>query len=296
MMKKLMKLVLTVLAVCLLLSCCGGSGEEKPVTPANNGSQTAAPVTEATKAPEIQIEEALIYEGAGVTVTVKGMEEGWLGTDIKLLVENSSDRNIVLTGNNFVVNGVTLSGYLYIDAAAGKKANGTLTLYSDSLDVAGISQIGYVTTCDAQIYDSDSYETLTEVSMEIVTSLGRDYVQELDDSGEVLFESNGVQVIAKVMADEFYGKSLLLLVKNNSGRTVNVQAENVSVNGFTVDAWMYDLVWADTLRFCDLDLWNSGLEENGITEIQDISFTISIIDPNSFNTIAKSGELKVLVG
>ena len=288
------KMLFILLSLCMLLSGCGRK-QEKPVKPAQTTVTQPPANTEAPGDPEITIAERVIYEGDGVAVTVKGMEEGWMGTDIKLLVENNSDRNIVLSGNNFVVNGVTMSGYLYIDVAAGKKANGTLTLYSDSLDVAGISQIGDVITCDGQIYDSDSYETLTAVSMEIVSSLGRDYTQEMDDSGEVLYETNGVKVIAKVVADEFYGKSLVLFVKNDSDKKVTVQADNISVNGFMVTGWMYDLVWPGTVRFCTLDMLDTDFEENGITEIENICFTISLIDADSYHTIASSGELQVNV-
>ncbi|MBR5126313.1 MAG: hypothetical protein IKU68_06220 [Oscillospiraceae bacterium] len=303
-MKKVLKLVLVILAICMLLACCGGTEEgEKPVSTQPNQTekveepaQTEASVPEEIKAPEVTIEEAVIYDDDKVTITVKGMEAGWSGLDVKLLVENKTDRNIALSGDNVVVNGVTMSSWLYIDVAAGKKANGTLTLYSDSLETAGIDQLAWLESCDAHIYDTDSYDTLADVQFEIVTSLGKDYVQVLDEAGELLYEAAGIQVIAKVMTDEFYGKTLLLYVKNAGEKHVYVQAENISVNGFTMDAWMYDLVCAGTVRFCDLDLWESGLEENEIETIEDVTFTISIIDPNSYATLAKSGELQVFVG
>lgn len=291
-------MILPVLAVSLLLACCGGNGEtDKPVsTKPNQTESTNAPVTEASKAPEVTIGETVLYDGEDVTITVKGMESGWLGQDIKLLVENKTDRNIALSGDNVVVNGVTMSAYLYIDVAAGKKTNGTLTLYTDSLETAGIGQIAWVQTCDARIVDTDSFETIADVDFEIVTSLGRDYLQPLDESGELLYEANGVQVIAKVMTDDFYGKTLVLYVKNGSGKDVTVQAENISVNGFTLDAWMHDFVSAGTVRFCDLDLWESGLEENGIEAIEDITFTLQLTDPYSYATLAESGELQVFIG
>lgn len=299
-MKKLEKLLLATMILCVFVTgCSSNTVETKPVS-TQRQEQTDAVVekeetTQPEKEPEITIEESMIYESDMVTVTVKGIEESWSGLEIKLLVENKTDRNIALSGMDMVVNGVTLSGGLYIDVAAGKKANGTISLYSNSLEMAGIEAIATLRTCDAHIVDTDSYETLAQVDLEIVTSLGESYIQELDESGEMLYESNGVSVIAKFMEDEFYGKSLRLFVKNESGKDVTIQAENVSVNGFTVDGWMYDLVCAGTVRFCELDLWESGLEENDISEIEEISFTISLIDPNSYNTIAKSDELQVFV-
>lgn len=296
-MKKLLKVILTVVAVCLLLGCCGGNGEQKPVSTQSGQSESfESTEPEASVMPEVSVEEAVLYDGTDVTITVKGMESGWMGQDIQLLVENKTDRNIALSADNFVVNGVTMSGYLYIDVASGKKANGTLTLYTDGLETAGIAQIAWVQTCDARIVDTDTFDMLGEVNFGIVTSLGKDYVQPMDDAGELLYEANGIQVITKVMTDEFYGKTLVLYVKNNSGKDVTVQAENISVNGFTLDAWMYDFISAGTVRYCDLDLLESGLEENGIEEIQDITFTIQLTDPYSYATLAKSGELQVFIG
>ena len=36
--------------------------------------------------------------------------------------------------------------------------------------------------------------------------------------------------------------------------------------------------------------------DNGITEIEEITFTIQMIDPNRYETLAKSQELRVIVG
>ena len=294
-MKKMRKWILSVLSLCLLLSGCGGK-EETPIATGNTQPETTVvPATEATKVPEVTITETVLYDANDVKITATGIETGGHGVDIKLLVENNTQRNIALSGDNVVVNGVSMSGWMYIDAAAGKKANGTLTLDSDSLETAGIDQVAWMESCDARIVDTDSFDTIGEVSFEIVTSLGRDYVQELDEGGDLLWEEAGVQVIAKVMTDEYYGKTLMLYVKNQGDKDVYVQAENISVNGFTVDAWMYDFVSAGTVRFCDLDLWESGLEENGIEAIEDITFTLQLIDPHSFATLAKSGELQVLI-
>ena len=200
-----------------------------------------------------------------------------------------------MTGMDVIVNGITMNGYLYIDVAAEKKANGVLEIYTDSLQVAGIEQIATVNAVDAYIYDTDSYETIVNTPFAVTTSLGAEYRQALDETGDVLYESNGVAVISKIISDGLFGKTVLLYVRNESGKNVIIQGENISVNGFTIDAWLYDNVYADTVRFCGLDIFTTALEENGITEIEDVSFTISIIDPQSFNTIASSDEIQIYV-
>lgn len=300
-MKRYLAGLLLIALLCGLLAGCGG--EEKTLSTqkqdetvmASASEENEAPTERETK-PEVTIAETVVYDSEEIKITAVTLEESWLGQNIKLLVENNSGHNIALSGSDMVVNGVVMYGYLYIEVAAGMKAYGMLELYEDSLTTASIEQIAVVAAKDAYIYDTDSFETLTATPFEIVTSLGQDYVQSVDESGEVLFESNGITVTAKVITEEFYGKTILLFVKNTTDKDVIVEAQNISVNGFTVDAWLYDRIYAGTVRFCNLDLYASGLEESGITEIEDVTFAIALIDPNSYNTIAKSEKLQVYVG
>lgn len=300
-MKRYLAGLLLIALLCGLLAGCGG--EEKTLSTqkqdatvmASASEENEAPTERETK-PEVTIAETVVYDSEEIKITAVTLEESWLGQNIKLLVENNSGHNIALSGSDMVVNGVVMYGYLHIEVAAGMKAYGMLELYEDSLTTASIEQIAFVAAKDAYIYDTDSYETLTATPFEIVTSLGQDYVQSVDESGEVLFESNGITVTAKVITEEFYGKTILLFVKNTTDKDVIVEAQNISVNGFTVDAWLYDRIYAGTVRFCNLDLYASGLEESGITEIEDVTFAIALIDPNSYNTIAKSEKLQVYVG
>lgn len=300
-MKRYLAGLLLIALLCGLLAGCGG--EEKTLSTqkqdetvmASASEENEAPTERETK-PEVTIAETVVYDSEEIKITAVTLEESWLGQNIKLLVENNSGHNIALSGSDMVVNGVVMNGYLHIEVAAGMKAYGMLELYEDSLTTASIEQIAVVAAKDAYIYDTDSFETLTATPFEIVTSLGQDYVQSVDESGEVLFESNGITVTAKVITEEFYGKTILLFVKNTTDKDVIVEAQNISVNGFTVDAWLYDRIYAGTVRFCNLDLYASGLEESGITEIEDVTFAIALIDPNSYNTIAKSEKLQVYVG
>ena len=300
-MKKLFALIFVVLLAVGMFAGCGAEAESHDLSSTNLPSETETKIQEevtqieTVPADVVTIEKKVIYDTDGVTVTVTGIEEGWTGTEIKLLVENATDRNIAVSGDNIIVNGVTMSAYLYIDVAAGKKTNSTMSIYSDNLEAAGIERIATLNAKDAHIVDTDSYETLAAAPFEIVTSIGSDYVQEIDDSGDILFESNGVSVIAKIITDSLFGEEVMLLVKNTSNEDITVEAENISVNGFTVDGWMYDTVYAGTVRFCEMDIYSSSLEENGITEVEDVCFTINLINPNTYSRIAKSDEIQVVV-
>ena len=289
-MKKVLAMFLTI-SFCVFAAGCGGehSGETNP------GDSTPPPLTELTQTEPV-LAEQIIYDAEGIRITVKGMEENTMtGTDVKLLLENGTDRNLVLCGDLFVVNGVTVPGYLYAEAAAGTKTHDAIELYSDVLKSAGIGQIGTIRGYDARIVDTDTYETLMQIPLELTTAYAPEEPYAHEESGVELYRDRELTVIAQMITEEFYGRTAQLLVKNDTGKDIIVEAENISVNGYTVDAWLYDTVVADTVRYCQLDLFETGLVENGIEEIDTVSFRLNFLDANSFEPIARTEVLTVEV-
>lgn len=286
-------------AFCLALSLCAaltgcGRGSTTPTESAaiSHPAQETKP-----ESPQTQLlPEQVIFDSDGIRITVKGMEEATMaGTRIRLLVENATQKNIVLSGDLFVVNGVTMPGYLYAEAAAGTKTNDAIELYGDSLEAAGIVEIQTLRGYDIRIVDTDTYETLTPVPLELETAYNQGPAFVPMEAGVELYNTEGITVIAQVISEEFYGKTARLLVKNELERDIIVEAEHISVNGYTVDAWLYDTVCAGTLRYCQLDLFETGLAENGIDQIETITFTLNLLDAETYETIARTDALTVTV-
>ena len=262
----------------------------------NGTGNTTAPNAVATSPQEVTVEKTVVYDQNNVKITVTGLENGWLGKELKLLVENNTTHNIALSADEFIINGITVIGFAYIEVAAGKKANGSFEFYSTTMEVAGIDTFATIDAPDAHIVDTDSYDTLMQTPFSVVTSAGADYQQPIRDDGDVIFQEAGVTVIAQKYTHDIWGPAIRLVVKNETGKNIIVSAENVSVNDFTISAWLYDTVYRDTVRFCELDLFDSGLEENGIEKVQYVTFTLEIIENATWDRIAVSGELKVIVG
>ncbi len=284
------------LALCAGLLCGVFTGCRETAQPDVTGETgaTTQPTVPTTQSPAVTVTPVVVYNEDGVKVTVTGFEpNGFLGAEVKLLVENDTKRNVVLSGDYFVVNGITVSGFLYAEAAAGKKTNDTASVYAGDLKRAGIDTIAIMEFPDARIVDSDSHETIDGADFSLKTSAAPGYVQKIDDSGIPLFTDAGITVIGKMLEDDLYGKSLQLLVKNAGDEDVIVEADNVSVNGFTVDAWLYDTVYEETVRFSALELFSDSLKENGITAVEEISFVLRIMDAYSYDPITQSGELTV---
>lgn len=292
-MKKSFVMLLAMLMLGSSLAGCRGKQQVSATTVPSETvlqTQTTAP----TEKNGVTLENQVIHDKDGIRITVTGLEEDtWTGTKIWMLLENDTDKNIVLTGDVFVINGVTVQGYLYAEVAAGMKSNDALELFTEVLDTAGIEKIATIRGYDARIVDSDSFDTVAKVPISLDTSIASNYTQLIDESGEEIFSQEGVTVIAKVISEALYGQTVQLLVKNESGRDIIVEAENISVNGFTVDAWLYDSVCKDTVRFCELDLFASGLAENNIENVETVTFSLRILDDSTYETIARSDVLEV---
>lgn len=293
------------LIVILLASCTAGGGDSETTTNTTHPTSTVSPSesistelpgpTEATPV-EVVLPETVIFDKNDIKITIVGFgDSSVFSKEIKILVENNTNQNIAFSGDTFNVNGISMHGSLYIDVAAGKKANGTLDFSTTNLRTAHIDEIATISCFDSTIYDTDTFELVHSAPFTINSSISDTYIQTINDEGEVLYDQNGFTVIAKPATDNILGKTMMLLVKNNTEYDISVAVDNISVNGFTITTWLYDTIYAGTVRYCDFDLMSSDLEENEIEEIENVTFTLNFINRNSFETIASTEELEVLV-
>ena len=285
--------VLAVLAV-LLFGCVGGGDEPKEpakvdpdssVTSADTGDQQQSePQTESQSAPQAEkpvLEQVEIYNANGVVVVANSLEDGLFGPEISLTVENTSDKNITVSSRELSVNGYMFtSSSLYADVAAGKKAKETMTLMSSEMEAAGIDTVAEVAFW-LHIYDSDSFKDIDDSDLiTLRTSVADTYVQEVDDSGELIYSDKDIRVVCKGLVDDsLWDGTVVFYIENNRNESVSVRAENVSVNGFMVDEGM----WADLrpmTRSVD-GMYLLSLEDAEVESLEDvksIEFTLKIVD------------------
>ena len=88
---------------------------------------------------DVLIDETILLEKDGVKITALSIEEDWLGTVVKMLIENKSGQDLVVVTQNESINGFAINGYMNIGRHAvtiadGKKANYELLFYEDDLN------------------------------------------------------------------------------------------------------------------------------------------------------------------
>ena len=300
-MAKMSKVLLALLLAFVMLFATACSIDDEVKAPANvNGDSSATNGdtgsnngnsgnnTESGSNQEVTLAESVLYDANGIKVTVKGLEDGFMGPEIKMLIENDSTKNILITSDSVSANGYMMPGAsLYAEVAAGKKANESLTLMSSELDQSGIETLSQLQFY-LQIQDPETWDTIKTTNLITLTTSAADYVQPVDDSGDVVYNDKGYKVVCKgLKQDIIWDGTVVFYMENTSGKSVSIYAENVSVNGFMTEAGLWSDLRPNT-KIVDgmsmLDL--SDLEITNIDEIKNIEFNLRIVDESTWEDIA----------
>ena len=292
------KLISVLLVLTLFASFALGSGEKKKDetkqivdnNTSNGVESNATEVSEESTTAEPEkhglptIEQGVVYNDNGVVITAVEYTEDWGMEGIKFLIENNSDKSITVGTNAVIVNGYMISDLFVAEVAAGMKTNETLDLLTSQLNAAGITTVGQVEIY-FHLYDSETWKKIADSDCVLIKTSEYDNMDtEADTSGNVLYEEGGIKIIGKyVDENSFWGKSIVLYIENNTDKNMIIQAEDVSINGFTVTSLFSCTVYANRKAYDDITLLSSDLEKNGITSVDEVSLKFEIMDENYSN-------------
>lgn len=295
---KLLVALMLVLVMVMSAACSDSTEIKKPANVNSDSSVTSGDNTDEktdgdtvdtgnTVNGAVTIEQTVLFDADGIVVTATGYEEGWMGPEIMVLVENNTDKNVLVTTDSLSVNGYMLPyTSLYADVAAGKKSNESISIMTSELEQSGIETISNLQFF-IDISDADNWETLITSDLITLNTSAAGLQQPVDDSGDVLYDSNGVKVVCKgLKQDVIWDGTIVFYMENNSGKSITVSAENVSVNGFMEDAGLWSDL-RDGTKIIDgmslLDL--SDLELESIDDVKNIEFNLQIIDSETWDEI-----------
>ena len=293
-MTKMSRILLALLLVFVMVfaTACGGDGEIKQPANVNGDSScetngTGTNNDSGSSDEEVTIAETVLYEADGIKVTAKSLADGLLGTEVKLLIENDSSKNILITSGSVSANGYMMpTAALYAEVAAGKKANESLTLMSSELDQCGIETLAELQFY-LQIQDPETWETIKTTDLITLATSATGYTQPVDDSGDVLYNENGYKVVCKgLKQDIIWDGTVVFYMENNSNKAVSIYAENVSVNGFMQEVGLWSDLRPSTKMIDGMSMIDlSDLEITNIDEIKTIEFNLRIVDAETWEDI-----------
>lgn len=196
-----------------------------------------APAPEAA-APAVEIPSGgiMLYDDGALRIAADWEETRKYEDGIRVVVENHTQLDLNVVARDILVNDYVMEdSSLYIPVEAGHTAEGWLYLDSSDLERAGITDVQWV-FASFEAYDTESYETVAESESVALCTTGV-LTQERSDSGEVLFDQDGIRLICKgyLPSDydpEVFSKgSLLFYLENKTDVTVDCFTDEVTVNG-----------------------------------------------------------------
>ncbi|MBE6924668.1 MAG: hypothetical protein E7466_05485 [Ruminococcaceae bacterium] len=289
-MKKLIALALVFVLALAVFAGCGKEADEGDTT--TKATVKGEPMTDdSDKTPDTPAPEAtadVVYDDNGITITVLGLEESFWGSEVKVKVANETDKNVCLSTDDCIVNGITVGGMGLVEVPAGETVTDGVCAFAVDLESAGIETVGTISFPNATIMDSDTFETLYATPFAITAD--ESYQQSIDDSGKVLFSDKGITVQSRILKDDPNDEVVYLLIKNKTGKEINVEGVDILVNGKEVESWLYDVVYADTVRYSDFTLSLADLGD----AVETVEFSLIFID-DDYNTLAETEKLTITV-
>lgn len=282
------KMMVALVALGVLMTGCGSSESTVDKEIVENEDETMEDATEENVTETVTIEETVLLDEEGIKITATGLEDGWFGTDLKLLIENNGDKNVTVQARNSSVNGFMVDTMMSEDVVAGKKANTTLTFSTTGLKEADITTVANMEFA-FHIFETDSWDTYLDSEMIVLeTSAAEGYEQSVDDSGTVFYDTDGIKIVGKGLSndDSIFGPGLIVYIENNTEKNITVQVRDTSVNGFMVEPGMSQDVVSGKKAITAVTFFSSDLEENGIEDITEIETSFHIFDMESWDGIA----------
>lgn len=293
-MKRALAIILT-LVMAMSLAACGSPSSGELKKPSNVSGDTnkeqQQEQNEPAKEPkkeEVTISETVLVDEAGVKITAKSLEiDKIFGPGIQLLIENNSGQDLTFQCRNASVNGYMVESMMSVDVVNGKKANDSLTFMESDFEACGIDAIADIEFA-FHIFDMSEWEPYLDTeAIQIKTSIADTYEYKYDDSGDLVYEGNGIKIVVKGLAedDPVFGPGIVVYIENSSEKDITVQTRDVSVNGFMADATFSCDVAAGKRAVDTITFMKSDLEENGITVIEDVELSFHVFDFEGWDTI-----------
>lgn len=302
--------LLTILIVFVLLSLACTSGSEKKDTATateptvevetevtdSNDAGTVDPNTplEPTEVPlvvlePVPFEEIVVVDNSEVMIKITGLNpKALLGYEVLAYLENkSATKTYMFAVVDASMNGIKVDPFYATEIAPGKKEIGSITFPTSKLEGNGVTEFTNIEIL-FRAYDSDDW-TAEDVAYETVNiypyglEKAVPFVRETKATDYIVVDNEYVTMIVTDYEDDpIWGFTANIYLINKTDKEVMFSVSEASVNGFMVDPFYAHSLFPGKASFSSMSWSDSSLEEQGITEIEEIEFTLRVYDANDF--------------
>lgn len=318
-MKKLSALLL-VFALLFSLAACSGEGtgsnssntsgdsistdssqNESTDMDQNDNSEDTVKETSDSKA-EISFAEIVAVDNDECTIKITDIDPDNLwGYTLKAQFENkSADKTYMYSVESASINGVQCDPFFATEVAAGKKSNNEISFSDSVLEENGVGDYTDI-ELTFRVYDSDDWMA-DDVAQETVhvypygEENAVNFVRESQPTDNVIIDDDYVTVIVTgYEEDGLWGYTVNLFLLNKTETDVMFTVDEASVNGYMADPFYASEVPAGKCEFSSMSWSDTTLEDNGISAVEEIEFTLRAYDSDDWSADDFVNELITLI-
>ena len=213
----------------------------------------------------------------------------WGYTLVAYLENKTSDTEMMFSLEDIVVNGYRIDVLWAESLPAETRAISEIHFSSNDMDASGIVTVDKVELY-TRVYDANDWledDLINDKFVIYPTGLTEEEIvipnRPTNDNEVVLVDDEELKVfIIESYEDNIWGYNILLYIENNTDQELMFTWEDVSINGYSIDPY-----WATTLKpgikeVTSVTFFESDLEDNDITVINQIEFKLKIYDYNDW--------------
>lgn len=303
------KLFILLLASALTMSGCGNSNN---TSESSNSVETSNEVNESNESADIEnikteeskdspvvpdFEEITVVDNEECTIKITGIDsESLWGYTLNAYLENKSpDKTYMFSIKSAAINGVQCDPLFATEGAPGKKSNNDIS-FTVTNDIGDFTDIEMA----FRVYDSNDWaaDAVAEETAHIYP-YGKDratiFERDPQSTDNTIIDNEYVSVIVTgYEIDDIWGYTVNLFLINKSDKEVMFSVSDASVNGYMADPFYAASVMPGKCSFSSMAWSDSVLEENSISEVEEIEFSFRAYDSSEFTSEDFANEMITL--
>ena len=293
---KISKILLIVL-ICLALlpvsvACAPAVGNVPSPTPSATvpASSAIADMQPSDPQPEETAftPDQLLYNANGINIALDSISESAEGPEIKVGIKNGSVEDITVRICDCRVNGLSVDAALSADVLAGQSKDASIIISGSNLEEYQIFDISLIelSFCASESNSPKTMDTETWVSL-FFNGTGNNpnsgpYASPEILEGKILYRDGEILVMYQsVSYNAPAGPSINIYIENNTDQSIIVEGRDFSVNGSVIDPVFSSEVAPGETADAVMLFSQEDFDAAGITEIENMLFSLEVIDPQT---------------
>lgn len=260
----------------------GASKESTDTTDDMDSKKDAAPDTTAEDDSFVMEEQSLLdYEG----LSLKALSWDSGSAALKVQAENSSDKDYIIQFIDTSVNDFMIESGFSMNVKANAQDEKDAEFSLTDLDSCGINDVVQIQT-KVLVLDSISFDTVFTSDVVTIQTGDPSSQQAYDESGDILYEENGLKIVSHGFVDDSnHGKLWKLYIANDSGQDYCFYSPDVTLNDNTMDVLFSVTVPDGKKAVSSMTIFQDDLDKYEITDINSAQMTLKLQNPETFETI-----------